>query len=193
MGGRALSPGEGRDRGAHHRDVSFLQGALSPTFQMPLLNFWGFFGGSIPPPGITLSPNCRFFTSLLWMDRGMPTFLQCPLFPTPGGSLPSLPEKRCTSLTLLGALNKGPTWGSPFFPQPGVFGKGGGLFLERETTDSFPRGLSSPNPRSRVLHRAHPFPSFLAALSGGWKLWNGSPMGSLSWGGVWVEGDRHQM
>ena len=49
MGGRALSPGEGvGTEGLTTADVSCLQGALSPSFQMPLLNVWGFFGGSIP-------------------------------------------------------------------------------------------------------------------------------------------------
>lgn len=86
MGGKALSPKEGRDSGLTAGDVSCLQGALSPSFQMPLLNVWGFLGGSIPSSWESLSPSCRFFIYLLWMDGGCPPFCSVP-FPPPKGAL----------------------------------------------------------------------------------------------------------
>lgn len=68
MGGKALSPKEGRDSGLTSGDVSCLQGALSPSFQMPLLNVWGFLGGSIPSSWESLSPSCRFLSTCCgWM------------------------------------------------------------------------------------------------------------------------------
>lgn len=78
MGGRALSPGEGRDSGLTVVDVSCLQGALSPSFQMPLLSVWGFFGVSIPVPRSPLSPSCRFLSTCCGWMAGCPTFCSVP-------------------------------------------------------------------------------------------------------------------
>lgn len=51
---------EGRVRGVTTCDVSCFQEILPPSFQRPLLNVWGFFGG-IPASGRPISPSCRFF------------------------------------------------------------------------------------------------------------------------------------
>lgn len=62
------------------------------------------------------------------------------------------------------------------FSQTGVFGKGKGFFLERETADSHESSLSQ-NPDPGSLTMPSPSPGFLAALSDGRKLQDRSPLG----------------